>query len=133
MRVDFYEMTGRFQDPLEVAGVLVGKAFPGILDIVVVGTAGQLAEFDDRLWNRPAGRFIPHGIDDDQAPVRLLQQAPDQAALLINLDPNSALPTGRYERVLEIVPPDEDARPRLRQRWKDWKKSDVELHHHVLK
>jgi len=33
MRIDFYEMSGRFSDPVEVAGVLVGKAFPATSDI----------------------------------------------------------------------------------------------------
>ena len=132
MRVDFYELSGRFQDPLEVAAVLVGKAWPDLADIVLVAPRGVLAELDDRLWRKPAGRFLPHGIDDQAAPIRLVEQAPDRAALLINLDPAAPLPRGRYDRVLELVPADEDTRPRLRQRWKDWRAAGAELHHHVL-
>ncbi len=132
MRIDFYELSGRFQDPLEVAAVLVGKAWPDLADIVLVAPRGVLAELDDRLWRKPAGRFLPHGIDDETAPIRLVEQAPDRASLLINLDPAAPLPRGRYDRVLELVPADEDARPRLRQRWKDWQAAGAELHHHVL-
>ncbi|MCA1779684.1 MAG: DNA polymerase III subunit chi [Xanthomonadaceae bacterium] len=133
MRIDFYEMSGRFTDPLEVVGVLIGKAFPATCDIAVVGDRDMLAELDQRLWDKPAGRFLAHGIDDQQAPIRLLNQAPAHAALLINLDAEAPLPDGRYDRVLEIVPPGEDARPRLRQRWRDWNRTGAELHHHLLK
>ena len=133
MRVDFYEMAGRFQDPLEVAAVLVGKAWPETRDIAVVGAAPQLAEFDDRLWKVPSGRFLPHGIGDELAPIRLLESAPASAALLINLDPAGPMPEGRFERVLEIVPPEESARAHLRERWKAWTSAGAELHHHKLK
>jgi len=133
MRIDFYEMSGRFTDPLEVVGVLIGKAFPATRDIAVVGGRALLAELDQRLWDKPAGRFLPHGIDDDRAPIRLVSRPPAHAALLINLDAGEPLPGGRYERVLEIVPPGEDARPQLRQRWRDWSRTGAELHHHVLK
>lgn len=133
MRIDFYEMSGRFRDPVEVAGVLVGKAFPATTDIVIVGSREQLEALDARLWDKPDGRFLPHGIDDADAPIRLLETAPDQAGLLINLAASAELPTGSYQRVLEIVPPDEQAKKQLRQRWTDWKARGAELHHHLLK
>ena len=132
-RIDFYEMSGRFTDPVDVAGVLVGKAFPATRDIVVVGTREQLSELDARLWDKPDGRFLPHGIDDSAAPIRLVDSAPERAALLINLAAEARLPDGEYDRVLEIVPPDEQARKRLRQRWTDWKARGADLHHHLLK
>ena len=113
MRVDFYEMSGRFSDPLRVAAVLV--------------------RLDALLWQEPDGRFLPHGIDDAAAPIRLLETPPANAPLLINLDPAAALPEGRYDRVLEIVPPDETLRQHLRRRWSAWKERGAELHHHVLK
>jgi DNA polymerase-3 subunit chi len=133
VRVDFYEMTGRFTDPLHVACVLIGKAYPAIADIAVVGRDEQVAALDGRLWETPAGRFLPHGPDDGAAPIRLRTRAPDEAALLINLDAESPLPSGRYERVLEIVPPDDNAKPALRKRWTAWKEAGAELHHHRLR
>jgi len=133
MRIDFYEMSGRFTDPVEVAGVLVGKAFPATSDIAVVGTRAQLSALDARLWDKSDGRFLAHGTDDAAAPIRLVDAAPERAALLINLAADSAMPGGEYQRVLEIVPPDERAKKRLRQRWMDWKARGAELHHHLLK
>lgn len=133
MRIDFYEMSGRFRDPLEVAAVLVGKAWPASGEIVITGNPDQLQRLDALLWERPAGRFLPHGCDDSAAPIRLLVEPPPRAPVLINLNPDAELPDGDYNRVLEIVPPDEQARTGLRQRWVDWKSRGAELHHHVLK
>ena len=133
LRVDFYEMSGRFTDPVEVVGVLVGKAFPATRDIAVVADDSQLEALDARLWEKPDGRFLPHGLNDAAAPIHLVVTAPEQATLLINLNAEAELPTGSYQRVLEIVPPDEQAKQRLRQRWTSWKARGADLHHHVLK
>lgn len=133
MRIDFYQTGGRFRDVLDVACVLAGKAWPENRSIAIVGPRPVLDDLDARLWRRPAGRFLPHGIEDKSAPIRLLEAAPDAADVLINLDPHSALPAGRYARVLEIVPPDETARQALRKRWLAWKDQGADLHHHVLK
>ena len=133
MRIDFYEMGGRFRDPLEVAAVLVGKAWPAVEEIAIVGNPDRLQRLDALLWEHPRGRFLAHAIDDPAAPIRLLHQAPPRVPLLINLDPAADLPDGDYQRVLEIVPPDEQARQHLRQRWIGWNERGAELHHHVLK
>lgn len=134
MRVDFYEMGGRFSDPLYVAGVLVSKAWPTTKDIAVVGSAGDLARLDEQLWEQPEGRFLPHERGTaSAAPIGLVEAAPDEAGILINLDPAAPLPEGRYQRVLEIVPPDESLKQKLRERWMAWKQRGAELQHHVLK
>ncbi|WP_376692693.1 DNA polymerase III subunit chi [Wenzhouxiangella sp. EGI_FJ10409] len=133
MRVDFYEMGGRFSDPLYVAGVLVSKAWPATKDIAIVGSSGDLAKLDEQLWEQPEGRFLPHERGESKAPIRLLENAPEQAGLLINLDPSAPLPAGRYQRILEIVPPDESLKQKLRERWMAWKERGAELQHHVLK
>lgn len=133
MRVDFYEMGGRFSDPLYVAGVLVSKAWPATREIAVVGHAADLARLDEQLWAQPQGRFLPHERGETKAPIRLLEDAPEKAGILINLDPAAPLPDGRFERILEIVPPDESLKQKLRERWMAWKQRGAELQHHVLK
>ena len=133
MRVDFYEMGGRFTDPLFVAGVLVGRAWPKAASVAVVAPRAQLEALDEQLWKLPEGRFLPHGIDQPEAPIQLLEDAPDAAAVLINLDPSAPLPGGRFERILEIIPPDESLKQPLRERWKAWKARGADVHHHILK
>ncbi len=133
MRVDFYEMSGRFSDPLFVATVLVGRAWPEARTIAIVAPRAQLSELDHRLWAEPEGRFLPHGIDQKQAPILLAEDAPDRAEVLINLDPGAPMPGGHFERVLELVPSDESTREKLRDRWRAWKQRGAEIKHHVLK
>jgi len=133
MRVDFYEMSGRFSDPLFVATVLVGRAWPKARTIAIVAPSSQLSELDSRLWAEPEGRFLPHGIDQKQAPILLSEDAPDKAEVLINLDPGAPLPGGRFDRVLELVPSDEKTKEKLRDRWRAWQQRGAELNHHVLK
>lgn len=133
MRVDFYELSGRFTDPLFVAGVLVGRAWPNAASIAVVAPRAQLQQLDSQLWNQPEGRFLPHAMGPEQAPIQLLEDAPDAADILINLDPTAPLPGGRFERILEIVPPDESLKAQLRERWKAWKQRGADVKHHVLK
>lgn len=133
MRVDFYEMSGRFSDPLFVAGVLVGRAWPGSGSVAIVAPRAQLELLDRQLWETPEGRFLPHAIGKSNAPIQLLEDAPDQADILINLDPAAPLPGGRFERILELVPPDSGVKEQLRERWKAWKQRGADVHHHVLK
>jgi DNA polymerase III subunit chi len=133
MRVDFYEMSGRFTDPLFVAGVLIGRAWPKADSVAVVAPRIQLEQLDERLWMEPEGRFLPHQVGPSKAPIQLLEDAPDQVEVLINLDPGAPLPGGRFERILELIPPDEGIKARLRERWKAWKERGAEVHHHLLK
>lgn len=133
MQVDFYELSGRFTDPLFVAGVLVGRAWPKAASVAVVAPRAQLEQLDQTLWSEPKGRFIPHAIGPSNAPIQLLEDAPDEAEILINLDPAAPLPGGKFERILEIVPPDENLKAKLRERWVAWKQRGAEVKHHVLK
>jgi len=133
MRIDFYEMSGRFSDPLFVAAVLVGRAWPKARTVAIVAPRVQLERLDKQLWEKPEGRFLPHAIGQSNAPIQLLEDAPDQADILINLDPAAPLPGGRFERILELIPPDSDLKEQLRERWRAWKKRGADVHHHVLK
>jgi DNA polymerase III subunit chi len=133
MRVDFYEMSGRFTDPLFVARVLIARAWPAAPALAVVAPRAELERLDELLWAEPEDRFLPHAIGRSNAPIQLLEDAPDAADILVNLDPSAPLPGGRFERVLEIVPPDESLKAKLRERWVAWKKRGADVHHHVLR
>jgi len=101
--------------------------------VAIVAPRAQLEQLDRQLWEKPEARFLPHSIGKSNAPIQLLEDAPDQADILINLDPAAPLPGGRFERILELVPPDSDIKEQLRERWKAWKQRGADVHHHVLK
>lgn len=132
MQVDFYQLGGRHQDPVVVTSVLVAKAWPAHRRIAIVGGAQQLAQLDQQLWAQPSDRFLPHALAPSTAPITLHTEAPDEADVLINLNPLSPLPQGRYQRVLEIIPADASAREPLRQRWRAWQQSGHTPQHHQL-
>jgi DNA polymerase-3 subunit chi len=132
VQVDFYQLGGRYQDPIEVAGVLVAKAWPQHRNIAIVAPSAQLPALDAQLWQTPAERFLPHDLAPCSAPIRLMTEAPEHADVLINLDPLNALPSGHYQRVLEIIPADASAREPLRQRWRAWQQRGQTPRHHRL-
>lgn len=133
MRVDFYLLGGSHRDPLKFTCALIGKAWPGVKRIAVVGPRAALTALDERLWHEPRGRFIPHDIDTGPAPILLLETAPERADILINLDGEAPLPRGDFARVVEIVPQDEQVREILRKRWLAWKQKGADIQHHALK
>jgi DNA polymerase-3 subunit chi len=133
LQVDFYQMGGRFADPLTVTALLVSKAWPKLEDIAIIADAEQLNALDETLWSTPSGRFFPHALDDDTAPIRLLTNAPPKAQLLINLNPDAPLPDGDFDRVCELVPATDQAREPLRERWRAWQARGATLNHHALK
>lgn len=132
MQVDFYQLGGRYQDPIEVTAVLVAKAWPAHPRIAIVARPEQLPGLDAQLWQTPAERFLPHELAPTSAPISLMTQAPETADVLINLDPLNALPDGLYQRVLEIIPADASAREPLRQRWRAWQQRGHTPRHHRL-
>ena len=98
--------------------------------------ADQAEQLDDLLWSFDDDAYVPHQIagddEDDLAPVLIV--APDTdtplRALVINLR-DAAVP-GNVERVLEVVPADDNARGPLRERWKHYQARGFDLKKHDM-
>lgn len=131
MQVDFYLLDRG--DPLDLTVRLAARAWPSHSPLVITGSAAQLVDLDERLWRRPDGRFLPHGIDDASAPIRLQTSAPVAAAAWINLDGDGPVSGEGFERVLEIVSGDEPARAAARERYRAWREAGANIRHHKLK
>lgn len=95
-----------------------------------------LERFDQMLWGVAPTAFIPHVFVDDplaeQTPI-LLTSAPPVArpgAWLLNLDTQCPPGCEQFERVLEIVPQDDQETLAARKRWKQYKTQghDVQAH-----
>ena len=78
--------------------------------------------------------YLIVGADDDEDDVPVLIAAPEHDAplrpLVLNL--RDAPVEGAFERVLEVVPPDDSARGPLRERWKHYKARGLEVHSHEM-
>ena len=127
-RADFYLIDKpRFrEEPLLLVCELVRKAYAAELPTLVLARDTAQAEaLDDLLWSFDPDEFLPHQIagsdeGDDDTPILIATPEMDVPArpLLINL--RDAAPAGSYERVLEVVPADPEARAPLRERWKHY-------------
>lgn len=129
------------RDRLRAACDAVYKHYRRGGHLVVYCTDQVLLErFDLMLWGFDATAFIPHvHVDDplaEQTPVLLTNKPfsphPDATPTpwLVNLDVSCAPELEHYERVLEIVPQDEDSIQAGRQRWRQYKNEGHDLHAH---
>ncbi len=115
-------------DKLAYTCRLLRKAVARNSTLVVTGAAHTLEQVNQDLWTFSATDFVPHCVD--QAADRVLHwspvvltETPNSVGLkniLINL--REDVPDGfeKFERVIEIVSPDDVDRQHARRRWKHY-------------
>ena len=126
-------------DRMNYACRLVRKAVKGGNRVVVTGEPELVRELDTALWTFSPLEFIPHchaaSADAqvlDASPVVLADSArgtPHQE-VLVNL--GGRVPEGfeRFERLIELVSPDEDDRQQARKRWKHYADRGYQIQRH---
>ncbi len=139
-RADFYLVTKpRFrEEPLLLVCELARKAHDaGFPTLVLARDAAQAEALDDLLWSFDPDAYLPHQIagmdeDDELAPILILPPEADapMRPLVINL--RDAAVDGDFERVLEVVPADPEARLPLRERWKQYQARGLQLAKHDM-
>jgi DNA polymerase-3 subunit chi len=138
-RADFYLIQKeRFRaEPLLLVCELARKAHDANLPTLVLARDAEQAEqLDDLLWSFDENAYIPHQIagDDEDELSPVLIATPDSdtpmRTLVINLR-DAAVQDG-FNRVLEVVPADNEARGPLRERWKQYQARGVELKKHDM-
>ena len=139
-RADFYLIAkDRFRaQPLRLVCELARKAHDaGLWTLVLARDAAQAEQLDDLLWDMGEDVYIPHqiaGADMDEEEAAVLIATPDLDVplrpLVINL--RDAAVDGPFERVLEVVPADPDARGPLRERWKHYQARGLDVNKHDM-
>jgi len=138
-RADFYLIDKpRFRDdPLLLVCELAKRAFDsGQPTLILARSLEESERLDEKLWEFDDQTFIPHQIagDEDDAITPVLIVPPDTVtadrALIINLRDDCA--PGLFERVLEVVPADEDQRLGSRKRWATYKAAGFEVAKHDM-
>ncbi len=136
-RVDFYVLQDiGHEAACRFACRLAMKALSGGHDVHIhVDDQAAATDLDELLWNYPANRFLPHGVQattaGSGAPVVVGWEPPaDPDGVLVNL--SAAIPTffGRFPRVAEIVVGDN--RGAGRERYKFYRDRGYPLFHHDL-
>jgi DNA polymerase III subunit chi len=128
-------------DKLGYACRLVRKALGSAAQVVVTADATLLGQLDLALWTFQPLEFIPH-CREPGAPAAVLQASPvvltgtPRAAphhqVLVNL--GEAVPDGfeAFERLIEVVTPDDADRQQARQRWKHYAARGYNIVRHDL-
>lgn len=89
--------------------------------LVLFDHATALHAFDNALWQFDASSFVPHDVDDTLSPICLSQHIPNTfKGICLNLSAQQLDPL-RFERVLEIIENNEDAKTIGRQKFKHYR------------
>ncbi|HXL74843.1 MAG TPA: DNA polymerase III subunit chi [Burkholderiales bacterium] len=134
--IDFYFNA---EDRLQVACRLAGKALArGQRMLIYAPEHDTVQRIDKMLWTWPAIGFVPHCAAHDalaaETPVLIASgdEAPPGCDLLLNLAAECPPHFARFERLLEIVAVDDDARQAGRSRYRYYLDRGYQIANHDL-
>jgi DNA polymerase-3 subunit chi len=134
--IDFYFNAG---DRLQVACRLAGKAHLQKKKMVIYAPDAEIAgRIDQLLWTSPATGFVPHCAAHDplsaDTPVLIASgtETPPACDVLLNLSLASPPHFERFERLLEVVAADEEARNAGRERYRFYRDRGYRISNHDL-
>ncbi len=127
-------------NPLDVARRVAAKAYGQGMQVMIYAPEAATADAIDRLlWTTPALGFVPHCRDSDaqadETPV-LIGANPDalgSADVMINLHCEQPPAFARFERLVEIVGPDDLGREQGRERYRFYQARGYALMTHDLR
>jgi DNA polymerase-3 subunit chi len=128
--------------PLHFACRLLRKAWRQGVTVLVTAPATTLGALDRELWTFEAQEFVPHllvrpGQPADTAlhrtPIWLCEGEPPSPGpkVLVNLDADLTVDGAQFERIIEIVSADGEARQRARSRWRAYEARGWVIKHHA--
>ncbi len=134
--IDFYFNTA---DKLQVACRLASKAMAQGKRLLIYAPQADTAQrIDHMLWTWQATGFVPHcGAQDPLAgdtPVLIASEPDAHAAceVLLNLAAETPPAFERFERLLELVTPDEEDRRAARARYRFYRERGYRIADHDL-
>lgn len=138
MRVDFYLIRDAKKSAEQLCCQLCAKAFSDEQQMAVLCLDEQQCQrIDTMLWQRPAARFIPHGLANSPAAQKamvVIGEVTEPTQMIVNLGHEMPkLPaTHQVQRILDIVPNSEAARSAARERYRQYRALGAALHSHEL-
>ena len=137
------EVSFRFNvaEPVAYVGRYLRKSLRAGRTAAVVGPRETLTALSQSLWRFPPTDFVPHVLlraGSKPAPVQaptplwLVEAAADAPVHSVLLNLGDEPPEGfeRFERVVEIVPTDADAREAGRRRWRHYQSRGYAIERH---
>lgn len=137
-QVDFHSGVSA---PVHFACRLLRKAWRQGARLLVGGPASTLEALDRELWIFEAQEFVPHrrvqsgqGLDAAlrHTPIWLCEGAAPQPApkIWVNLGTDLPEAADAFERIIEVVPTEAEARRRARERWRGYEARGWVIRHH---
>lgn len=94
--------------------------------LVTFSKAAELAQFDALLWQFEPSSFVAHDVDDPNSPICLSLTVPEKfKGFCLNFS-EQALDHGRFDRVIEIIENNEQAKAIGRQKFKAYREQGIE-------
>ena len=137
-RVDFYILSEN-NSVDRFACVIAAKAWSGG-NRVHIHTQSQenATQFDDLLWIYRDVSFVPHEIFDgdinDETPVTIgySKYFPKGSQVMINLGSDIPDFVSHFDRIVEIVGGNESNKQSARQRFRQYKEANYQIHDHKI-
>lgn len=137
--VDFYVLSDGPQNALELlACKLSEKALRSGHQIYIqAADAAQTSILSELLWSHKPESFLPHevaGHSTSGCPIHIGHgEAPEHCEeLLINLSQKIPPAYARFERLLELVPPQQEARIALRENYAHYRDRGYPIKTHQI-
>lgn len=137
--VDFYVLADGPEHALELlACKLTEKAFRAGHQIYIQAADADQAELiNELLWSYKAESFLPHQLKSTgevTSPICIGEgEAPEHCdELLINLSQKIPPAYARFERLLELVPPQQEARVALRANFSHYRDRGYPIETHKI-
>lgn len=135
-RIDFYQISDG-ETELQFVCRLTGMIYRrGHRIHIHTGNTSTAEALDEMLWDYHSDRFIPHSLYGaaQPAPIRIgISEDPDEhQEVLINLSGDIPEFFGRFDRVAEVVPVDQNSRTRARENYRFYKDRGYELDYHLI-
>ena len=137
MRVDFYLLPGAGNDITHFLCRLLQKIYLQKLTCYLYVTAKEEEEkWDALLWTFNDISFLPHSIYQagvENSPIYIGHTPPiNNLDVLINLTEDTPTFCQQFQRIIEVVPPDENLRVLARKKYQYYQKENFELHTNQL-
>jgi DNA polymerase-3 subunit chi len=104
---------------------------------VIAATESSIRQLDEKMWQQPDKRFLPHSTADDpnagKTPVIIgTLSGLKSTDVVINLCPNAVPQPERFKRVLEIVPFADNERQASRVKYKIYRNLGLKPQTHEI-
>ena len=137
-RVDFYLLSSESGID-KFACLMASKAWAAGNNVYIHTDSEDVAKkLDNLLWTFRDISFIPHEIYNEnetvESPVTIGSGNlfPNHQQVLINLDGKIPQFANKFKRVIEIVENNDKKKETARERYRQYKKNDYEIHNHKI-